>query len=69
MVADQDCSQENFFDSLKVSKMVDRVLKGFNATIFAYGPTGSGKTYTMQGDLNKKGGIVSAFMSNTPEFR
>jgi len=24
-------------------------LDGFNATIFAYGPTGSGKTFTMEG--------------------
>jgi kinesin family protein 18/19 len=26
------------------------VLKGFNATVFAYGPTGTGKTYTMLGN-------------------
>jgi kinesin family protein 11 len=32
-------------------KIVDRVLKGFNSTVFAYGPTGSGKTYTMQGKI------------------
>ena len=25
------------------------MIEGFNATIFAYGPTGSGKTYTMEG--------------------
>lgn len=29
--------------------MIGRVLEGFNSTIFAYGPTGSGKTFTMQG--------------------
>jgi kinesin family protein 4/21/27 len=29
--------------------MLTRVLEGFNATIFAYGPTGSGKTFTMEG--------------------
>jgi kinesin family protein 18/19 len=28
-------------------------MNGFNATIFAYGPTGTGKTYTMLGDKEK----------------
>lgn len=29
--------------------LVESVLDGYNATIFAYGPTGAGKTYTMVG--------------------
>lgn len=29
--------------------MIDGVLEGFNTTIFAYGATGSGKTFTMIG--------------------
>lgn len=29
--------------------MVNEVLDGFNCTIFAYGQTGTGKTYTMEG--------------------
>ncbi|VDM78346.1 unnamed protein product, partial [Strongylus vulgaris] len=29
--------------------LVDSVLNGFNGTIFAYGQTGTGKTYTMEG--------------------
>jgi len=28
------------------------VLKGFESTVFAYGQTGTGKTYTMEGELN-----------------
>eukprot|EP00698_Gefionella_okellyi_P006100 TRINITY_DN15560_c0_g1_i1.p1 TRINITY_DN15560_c0_g1~~TRINITY_DN15560_c0_g1_i1.p1 ORF type:complete len:947 (-),score=290.46 TRINITY_DN15560_c0_g1_i1:97-2853(-) len=32
-----------------VSPIVEEVLKGFNCTIFAYGQTGTGKTYTMEG--------------------
>ena len=32
-----------------IRPMVDSVLDGFNATIFAYGQSGSGKTYTMTG--------------------
>lgn len=29
--------------------IVDKVLQGYNGTIFAYGQTGTGKTYTMAG--------------------
>lgn len=29
--------------------LVEGVLDGFNATVFAYGSTGAGKTYTMLG--------------------
>ncbi|PSR74150.1 hypothetical protein PHLCEN_2v10106 [Hermanssonia centrifuga] len=34
-----------------VSPMLEEVLQGYNCTLFAYGQTGTGKTYTMQGDL------------------
>ena len=30
--------------------IVDSVIEGYNGTIFAYGQTGTGKTYTMEGD-------------------
>ncbi|KAG6909696.1 hypothetical protein DXG01_015897 [Tephrocybe rancida] len=36
-----------------VSPMLDEVLMGYNCTLFAYGQTGTGKTYTMQGDLSR----------------
>ena len=29
--------------------MISRVLEGFHSTIFAYGSTGSGKTYSIEG--------------------
>ena len=38
------------FDEV-VSPILDEVLNGFNCTIFAYGQTGTGKTYTMSGDI------------------
>lgn len=44
--------------------MVDSVLAGFNGTIFAYGQTGTGKTFTMEGlrgDEEKKGVIPRSF--------
>lgn len=31
------------------------VLEGFNATVFAYGQTGTGKTHTMQGNASDPG--------------
>ncbi|XP_043694340.1 kinesin-like protein KIN-10C [Telopea speciosissima] len=33
----------------EVSPLINGIFGGFNSTIFAYGATGSGKTYTMQG--------------------
>jgi kinesin family protein 11 len=35
------------------------MLAGYNCTIFAYGQTGTGKTYTMSGDMNDTGGMLS----------
>jgi kinesin family protein 5 len=32
--------------------LIQDVLNGYNATIFAYGQTGTGKTHTMEGDIN-----------------
>ena len=35
------------------------MLLGYNCTIFAYGQTGTGKTYTMSGDMSDTLGLVS----------
>lgn len=35
------------------------MLSGYNCTIFAYGQTGTGKTYTMSGDMDDTLGILS----------
>ena len=56
-VFDESTSQEDFYNNLKLDSLIKKVLEGFNATIFAYGPTGSGKSYTMEGykyDKNMK---------------
>lgn len=37
------------------SHLITSVIKGFNATVFAYGTTGSGKTYTMTGNETEPG--------------
>jgi kinesin family protein 11 len=45
---DEETTQSDFF--AEVGKpIVEEVLKGFNCTIFAYGQTGTGKTFTMEG--------------------
>ena len=44
--------------------IVDNVLEGYNGTIFAYGQTGTGKTFTMEGDrtvAELKGIIPNSF--------
>ena len=41
----RDLYDESFRD------LVQAVLDGFNGTIFAYGQTGTGKTFTMQGTV------------------
>ncbi|KAM7255154.1 hypothetical protein ACFE04_020395 [Oxalis oulophora] len=40
--------------------IVNEVLDGFNCTVFAYGQTGTGKTYTMEGGMRNKGGDLPA---------
>lgn len=41
-----------------VSPIVYEVLEGYNCTIFAYGQTGTGKTYTMEGGGGRKAKVV-----------
>ena len=56
-------SQAEVYDEA-VRPVVDEVLRGFNCTIFAYGQTGTGKTYTMEGG---DGFAASARNASPPE--
>jgi len=47
----EECTQNELF-LRTCAPLIDNVLKGFNAAMFVYGQTGTGKTYTM-GLLNK----------------
>ncbi len=40
------------------SPIVDSVLEGYNGTIFCYGQTGTGKTFTMEGAKGDDKGII-----------
>lgn len=42
-----------------MKNVVKQMLSGYNCTIFAYGQTGTGKTYTMSGDLTESMGMLS----------
>ena len=45
---DRTTVQKNFYDE-SCAAIIESVLEGFNGTIFAYGQTGCGKSFTMQG--------------------
>lgn len=42
------CKQQDIFD-FSIRPTVDDILNGYNGTVFAYGQTGAGKSYTMMG--------------------
>ena len=47
-VFDLDSNQEEVYINT-AKQQVNSMLEGYNSTIFAYGQTGTGKTYTMEG--------------------
>lgn len=72
---DQESVQKDLYIET-FAPLVDSVLEGFNGTIFAYGQTGTGKTFTMEGvkgDPELEGVIPRSFhhifdrISNAPE--
>lgn len=54
-VYDQNAGQKKVYDNT-AKTVVDSSLQGYNATIFAYGQTGTGKTFTMEG-FNSHGSV------------
>lgn len=55
---DQTTQQEVFLCSVK--PVIPHILNGQNASVFAYGPTGAGKTHTMLGSQEQPGVIPRA---------
>lgn len=56
----EDSTQEDVYSC--VSSLVRATVKGYNTTIFAYGCTGSGKSFTMTG-TNERPGIIPRAVS------
>jgi chromosomal replication initiation ATPase DnaA len=50
---------------------LSNILDGFNGTIMAYGQTSSGKTHTMQGDINDKEqkGLIPRIVTMINKYR
>ncbi|KAL6545486.1 Kinesin-like protein nack1 [Orobanche gracilis] len=61
-----DCSTEYVYEH-GVRTVALSALIGINATIFAYGQTSSGKTYTMRGITEKAVNDIYMHIMNTPE--
>lgn len=64
-------SDQNMVYDEVAKGILHEVISGYNCTIFAYGQTGTGKTYTMSGDLNSnqgrpvdKSGIIPRILYN-----
>ncbi|KAM6898800.1 kinesin-like protein KIF22 isoform 1-T2 [Lycodopsis pacificus] len=55
---EQTTQQEVFLSSVK--PILSHVLNGQNSSVFAYGPTGAGKTHTMMGSSDQPGVIPRA---------
>jgi hypothetical protein len=56
-VYDHKNSQEDVFDGT-AKQLIPEIMRGANATCFAYGATGSGKTYTMMGSSDNPGVVL-----------
>ncbi|OMJ83915.1 hypothetical protein SteCoe_15075 [Stentor coeruleus] len=57
----ETASQQEVFNKTTMF-LLEGVLNGYNATVFAYGPTGAGKTYTMLGEVEKLGIMLMSFI-------
>lgn len=58
-VFDENCTTKDVYSDV-VKNYIKSAMEGFNLTIFAYGQTSSGKTYTMMGNENSPGIIQLA---------
>ena len=52
-------SDQNLVFDITTKNYIQEMMEGYNCTVFAYGQTGTGKTYTMSGDINILGDVES----------
>lgn len=50
----EDSTTREIFQK-QILDQIKQAIEGYNITVFAYGQTSSGKTYTMKGDLRNPG--------------
>ena len=62
-------SQQTIYE-IAAKPIIESVLEGFNGTIFAFGQTSSGKTFTMQGEIDnsEKEGIIPRMIRHIFNF-
>jgi hypothetical protein len=60
-------TQKHIFTQ-EVQPLCDALLQGYNATVFAYGQSGSGKTFTMTGDLQGNDPAQHGMMPQSVEY-
>ena len=62
-------TQQDIYD-FGVKGIIDSVLEGYNGTVLAYGQTSSGKTYTMQGEMESERtqGIIPRMISHVFKY-
>ena len=61
-VFDQTSSQQEIYSKVG-EPVVSSILQGYNGTIFAYGQTGTGKTFTMIGQGGESKGVIPRSIS------
>ena len=70
-IFDMDSSQIDVYN-ITAKQAVNSVLEGYNSTIFCYGQTGTGKTYTMEGFTynaqNEQRGIIQRTIEDIFNF-
>ena len=58
-VFDESTTQDEVYTNT-TKMLLDNIMHGYNSTVFAYGATGSGKTYTMVGNDDSPGLMIKA---------